>query len=252
MKSENHNRFDDFFIAARYASLKNYLYNYRLRMRAVRGKVEMNGQGPVLEVGSGISPLLASSSDAIQSDLSFNAMKILKYDNPGCKAVVADITNIPFKSGAFQYVICSEVIEHVDNDELALREMSRVLRKGGKLVLTFPHRQMYFGNDDLYVKHYRRYELDNILRMLGDASLKPSAVQKVLGPGEKLTMSFLVFCITLMERSGKTHRTEKPPGPVITSVFKFLNLIYAHLMRIDAWMWPRSLAAVLLVEAEKI
>jgi len=252
MEIENQNRFDDFFVAAPYASLKNSLYNYRLRMRAVRNAVKLNGNGPVLEVGSGISPLLADDSDAIRSDLSFNAMKMIKSGNPECKAVVADITAIPFKSGVFQYVICSEVLEHVENDKLALSEMSRVLRKGGKLVLTFPHREMYFGNDDLYVKHYRRYELDNILRMLSDVSLRPSRVQKVLGPCEKLTMSFLVFCITLMERPGKTSQTKKSPGPVFTGMFKFLNIIYAYFMRVDAWVCPRSLASVLLIESEKV
>jgi hypothetical protein len=130
--------------------------------------------------------------------------------------------------------------------------MSRVLRKGGKLVLTFPHREMYFGNDDLYVKHYRRYELENVLQMLSEVSLKLISVRKVLGPGEKFTMSFIVFCITLMERSGKAPKSKKSPGPVFTAMFKIFNIIYAYLMRIDAWVWPRSMASVLLVESEKI
>jgi len=252
MKTEHENRFDDFFVAAPYASLKNSLYNYRLRMRAVRDVVKLDGKSPILEAGSGISPLLADSSGAVRSDLSFNAMKIIKSGNPQCQAVVADITSIPFKSGVFGYVICSEVLEHVADDKLALSEMSRILRRGGKLVLTFPHRERYFGNDDLYVNHYRRYELDNVLRMLQDVSLKPVKVKKVLGPGEKLTMSFLVFCITSMERSGKSPRANKIPGPVFTGLFKLLNVLYAYLMQIDAWICPRSLASVLLVEAEKI
>lgn len=252
MKTDNQNRFDDFFITTRYVSLKNSLYNYRLRMKAVRDVVRLKGDSPALEVGSGISPLLAGCPGVIQSDLSFNAVEMIKSSYPECQAVVADITRLPFKSGEFQYVICSEVLEHVENDNIALSEMSRVLRKGGKLVLTFPHREMFFGNDDLYVGHYRRYELDNILRMLAEVSLKATTVRKVLGPGEKLTMSFLVFFITLMEGSGKAPLGEKIPGPIFTGIFKFLNMIYSYMMRIDAWVWPRSMASVLLVEAEKI
>ncbi len=101
-----------------------------------------------------------------------NAMAMLKSENPKTKAVVTDVTSLPFKTGVFQCVICSEVLEHVENDCAALREISRVLQKGGKLILTFPHREMYYGNDDRYVKHFRRYELDTILQMLASASLK--------------------------------------------------------------------------------
>lgn len=248
------NRFDTFFASNRYASLKNFLYNYRIRMKAVNKALnEDRVNGPILEVGSGISPLLMSNGETVQSDLSVNAMSMMKAKNPRCKAVAANIQQLPFKSGSFAYVICSEVLEHVEKDDLAIKELGRVLRKGGKLILTFPHRQMYFSNDDSYVGHYRRYELDSILSMLSGASLNTMKIQKVLGPCEKLTMSFLVFCLQTAERFGRgsISRT-RLYGRAFTIFFDLINQIYSYLMRFDAFLFPRSISTVLLVKAEKL
>lgn len=106
------NRFDDFFDAGRYASLKNLLYNYRIRMKMVERMLNFNSifMGPMLEVGSGISPLVKNAY-TLQSDLSLNAMAMLKSVNPKTKEVLADVTSLPFKTGVFQCVVCSEVLE---------------------------------------------------------------------------------------------------------------------------------------------
>lgn len=255
MRTVSKNRFEDFFAARGYATLKNLMYNYRIRRAEVRKILDENGKhkGPVLEVGSGISPLLVSNADTIQSDLSLNAMTMIKSANPGVKTVVADVTDLPFKSEIFQFVICSEVIEHVEKDELALKEIGRVLEKEGKLILTFPHKEKFFGIDDKYVKHFRRYELDTILGMLSCASLRVLKVRKVLGPWEKVTMSVVVLCIQAAEllfgKSG--FSTKKSRSPLFIGIFDVFNILYAYLMRLDALIWPRSFSSVLLVEAVK-
>jgi len=46
--------------------------------------------------------------------------------NPVCDYVRADIFNLPFKSRAFNYVIATEILEHLSNPLAALREISRV------------------------------------------------------------------------------------------------------------------------------
>lgn len=50
--------------------------------------------------------------------------------------IVSDIINIPVEEGSFDVVLCSEVLEHVPYPELAVKEMSRILRNGGELLLT--------------------------------------------------------------------------------------------------------------------
>ncbi len=65
---------------------------------------------------------------------------------------VADIQQIPFDSETFDTVISCETIEHVPNPRIAVHELARVLRKGGRLFLTTPN---YFGPFGPY-RIYRR------------------------------------------------------------------------------------------------
>jgi ubiquinone/menaquinone biosynthesis C-methylase UbiE len=51
---------------------------------------------------------------------------------------VSDITAIPVEDSTFDWIICTEVLEHIPRPDLALREFARILRPGGALVLTAP------------------------------------------------------------------------------------------------------------------
>lgn len=64
------------------------------------------------------------------------------------KRVVGSVLNIPFVDNTFDYVLSSEVIEHVTNPKQALHEMYRVLRKDGVLVISTPNKAWYWS---LYV-----------------------------------------------------------------------------------------------------
>jgi ubiquinone/menaquinone biosynthesis C-methylase UbiE len=52
--------------------------------------------------------------------------------------LVCDIVNIPVSNQSFDAIICSEVFEHLPDPVLAVKEFSRILKKGGTLVLTAP------------------------------------------------------------------------------------------------------------------
>ena len=62
MDSNGGNRFEDFFKAGQYLILKNYLYNYLLRKRAIEKSLRSESPTMLLEVGSGISPVVKNSS----------------------------------------------------------------------------------------------------------------------------------------------------------------------------------------------
>lgn len=168
--------------------------------------------------------------------------------------VVADCMNLPFKSEAFSHTISSEVLEHLKDDRKAIKELARVTEPSGKLVVTFPHKKSYFANDDRFVNHFRRYELSEMKERLIDAGFRPINIHKVLGPLEKITMCFVVYCFSLIQRikSKKITKTNKPGlMNLFGQFFKLANRFYMLLAWIDARIMPRSLAAVLLIKAEK-
>ncbi|MDP6722925.1 MAG: methyltransferase domain-containing protein [Pirellulaceae bacterium] len=49
-----------------------------------------------------------------------------------------DLTNLAFDSAIFDIIICSHVLEHIENDRNAMREMARVLRPNGRAVILVP------------------------------------------------------------------------------------------------------------------
>lgn len=52
--------------------------------------------------------------------------------------IVSDIIDIPVESESFDAVLCSEVLEHIPYPEKAIRELARILKSGGEMILTAP------------------------------------------------------------------------------------------------------------------
>ena len=180
--------FGSLFENENYVLLKNYLYNYLLRKKAVEKNITLGNQGFVLEVGSGLSPMVTNTNTVVYSELSLEALRILKARNGRGSYVAADGMQLPFKTGSFDHTICSEVLEHLADDRQALHELARVMKPSGQVIITFPHRKFYFAYDDHFVKHLRRYELSEMEDRLQAVGLRPVSIQKVLGPLEKVTM----------------------------------------------------------------
>ncbi|MFA7707430.1 MAG: class I SAM-dependent methyltransferase [Candidatus Pacearchaeota archaeon] len=55
-----------------------------------------------------------------------------------------DLTKLPFKDEQFDAIFCHGVIEHIKDSELAVKEMSRVLKKGGHVMISVPNRYTWF------------------------------------------------------------------------------------------------------------
>lgn len=80
----------------------------------------------VLDVGSG-----GSSYDRL-----FPNRITVDIDPDRHPQIVADASNLPFKDGEFKIVICTEMLEHVENPFLVEEELRRVVALGGRLILT--------------------------------------------------------------------------------------------------------------------
>ena len=113
----------------------------------------------------------------------------------------------------------------------------------------------YFAGDDRFVNHFRRYELGDMEDLLGNAGLNPVAVQKVLGPMEKITMILVISSITMMQRLRHvTNDAATPPWiwKIIIPLFKWINYLFCLPVWLDALIVPRFLSSVLLIRAVKM
>ena len=90
-----------------------------------RAALSFLGDGPVLDVGCG-DGITTKKAGAIGMDLDRGDVKGSVYD-------------LPFKSGTFGTVLLLEVIEHLERPWKALKEIHRVLKPGGRIVVLFPN-----------------------------------------------------------------------------------------------------------------
>jgi hypothetical protein len=145
------------------------------------------------------------------------------------------------------------VLEHIQDDLAAIKEVSRVMPPTGCFIITFPHRKFYFSGDDRFVKHLRRYEIHEIRDLFKKAGLRIVYTQKVLGPLEKLLMSLLVYGFSVFRKFNLNLNaipSSSNFGTIITKVFKYANLILMGFAWLDARIMPRFLSTVLLVKGK--
>lgn len=69
-------------------------------------------------------------------DLDFTGLVKAKQNN--LDAVCGSALNLPVKGSTIDTVLCLDIIEHIDNDSKVIEEISRVLRKNGRFILTTP------------------------------------------------------------------------------------------------------------------
>jgi ubiquinone/menaquinone biosynthesis C-methylase UbiE len=81
--------------------------------------------------------------------------------------IVSDITSIPAPSASFDAVLCTEVLEHVPDPVAALRELARLVRPGGLVVLTAPFCSLTHFAPYHYASGLSRYWFEKHLGDLG-------------------------------------------------------------------------------------
>ena len=77
----------------------------------------------------------------------------------------AMVPPLPFESESFDYVISFQVIEHIKEDLEFVREIHRVLRPGGQVIITTPNAPMSLTRNPWHVREYKPEELHNLFEV---------------------------------------------------------------------------------------
>ena len=152
----------------RYLETLNFLKKYDLK-----GK-------KVLEIGAGtlhLSEYLASKGASVTAlDMSeelkqsHKGLPVTLRDSITC--IEADFLKHDFKSKNFDVIIAMEVLEHVEEEELFLEKVKKLLKDKGIIIISVPAHMSMWSKHDEAVGHLRRYEKDDFERVVGFLDIK--------------------------------------------------------------------------------
>jgi SAM-dependent methyltransferase len=131
--------------------------------------------GARLEVAPGLRPRLPLEHTQFV-DISAPAVHTLRAR--GACATLGLVTSLPFADAAFDLVCALDIVEHVEDDDAALDELSRVAKPGAAVLISVPlHPHRWTAFDD-FVGHRRRYEPERLTAILAshDLGVERSAV----------------------------------------------------------------------------
>ena len=142
------------------------------RRRIIQSLVEkicatLDNQNPrILDVGCGTGAnlkMLARFGRAEGVDISQQAVDFCR--ERGLDSVkLGAVEELPYETDSFDVVTALDVVEHLDDDVEGLREMRRVLRPEGRVLLFVPAFMFLWGVQDDVSNHRRRYTLPGLLR----------------------------------------------------------------------------------------
>ena len=151
-------------------------------------------------------------------DLSPEAIRFCAQKGLG-PVIEGSIESLPFTDNAFDLVLATDVIEHVDHDLKAVSEINRVLRPNGRVILTVPAFPSLWGLQDEVSHHKRRYRMKPLKEIVRQSGLREE---------KNFYFNYLLFLPIFVTRqilSRKKHQIKNENeinSPMINSVLKWV------------------------------
>jgi SAM-dependent methyltransferase len=152
---------NSFWFLGRNLLIKNIISNY------------LAPNSMILEIGCGTgfvsSYLKKSGYDSIDcSDVFQTAIRYCKERDAGNVYYLFDLKYCPFFEH-YDGVCVFDVLEHIDDDELALKNLYQSVREEGFLFITVPASNLLWSEADVYLKHKRRYSREELIQKVEHA-----------------------------------------------------------------------------------
>lgn len=136
----------------------------------------------VLEIGAGIGNLTQAlapkKKSYIATDIDtehLNRLSTRFAHRPNVRTKLCNVTNpedFAEFAGSLDSVVCLNVLEHVEDDLMGLRNIYAALKSGGRAIILVPHDQRIFGTLDVALGHYRRYSHEQLRARMEEAGFQ--------------------------------------------------------------------------------
>jgi ubiquinone/menaquinone biosynthesis C-methylase UbiE len=196
---------------------------YEFAKELVKGKKVLD-----LGCGAGYGSFMLSevAESVVGVDISPEAIDHAKetYKSSNLGFVVGDVGKLPFKDREFNACVCFEVIEHIDNPNDLLKEVSRILDPKGVFVISTPNRAVKISStpNPFHKKEYTVNEFTSMLRKFFPASSWTSTIYGQFVKGK--TYTSLHVCVKNIYLDIKGNLGIKAKAP--TEEQKAINIAY--------------------------
>jgi SAM-dependent methyltransferase len=186
-------RYHEEYFVSRENVRRHYDSRQRRRVRKSRSQIldvlNHAPPGPLLDVGCALGYTLQAARrlglDAVGVDISEYAVRQCR--ERGLQAEIGALDALPFADGAFQLVIMKHVLEHTPRPREALREVRRVTRPGGGILIAVPHggylkarlnptASRFFRPEVHGSEHHFYFTPPTLSRLLGEEGFEPVRV----------------------------------------------------------------------------
>jgi SAM-dependent methyltransferase len=213
----------------------------------------------ILEVGCGtgyVSRYLKAIGYYVEcADLFLDALQFCKQRNAGYQYYQLNLMDTIFIQ-EFDAICAFDVLEHIDDDIIALKHLHDALKPGGLLFITVPADMRLWSDKDVSARHKRRYsahELQTKLKFSGFNVIKKSYFMTFLYP--VLLLSRKVSMRSREKNAGeslnivkKEEMNELQPNRILNSIFFFIFLLEVPFIRLFSFPLGSSLLYVAVKE----
>jgi 2-polyprenyl-3-methyl-5-hydroxy-6-metoxy-1,4-benzoquinol methylase len=135
--------------------------------------------------------------------------------------------NIPFSTN-FDFITLMDVLEHVEDDSRALKNINSRLRADGLFICTVPAYQFIYGPTDKMVYHFRRYSLPQLKKLLTEAGF---SIKKISYFNTFLFLPALI--VRMVEKLLKLKNTALVDSKISGGIF---NSIFYQIFRFETFL----------------
>ena len=226
---EKKNTYDNFWKAEGWKRISygpSFRHKKRLILKLLKN-MNLDNNSKILDVGCGEGSTLLYLNDESNKlygmDISEEAIELSKNNLMDATYFLGDITKketLPDQK--FDLIICSEVLEHITDDAVAIEHISSLLEKGGYLIITVPHRKDYWTKTDTKSGHVRRYEISEIKNKVNKSGFK---IKELITWGYPL---YNLYCIYILSKMDTNRQWEQQPKRS-----KLLSSLAYHIFKFD-------------------